>query len=277
MEKEEIIRRIDGSIDGWRFYEGVNKAGEQTWCYPSCTTIIDAVYPKDSFLIQWIREQGLGGQAIFEKAGEEGTEAHIAIDALVRGEGVDAREMSEKVKKCIQAFIDWTKEFNPKFLASEEMLASHAYKFAGTRDLLCELNYVDGKKKYQGIYCVDYKTSSMIHDKHKIQNAGYWACRKTHKARRWRFFIWAIERRLGIHFWSTTQFHISSSSSILTKPSSYSIRILSRKSLFTPTTSNYDLLNLRSSPCGDTQSKSLRNSRLPAILQSRHLGIPRNT
>lgn len=182
MEKEEIIRRIDGSIDGWRFYEGVNKAGEQTWCYPSCTTIIDAVYPKDSFLIQWIREQGLGGQAIFEKAGEEGTEAHIAIDALVRGEGVDAREMSEKVKKCIQAFIDWTKEFNPKFLASEEMLASHAYKFAGTRDLLCELNYVDGKKKYQGIYCVDYKTSSMIHDKHKIQNAGYWACRKTHKA-----------------------------------------------------------------------------------------------
>ena len=173
----EIIKRIDASVDGWRYYEGVNDEGQRVWCYPSVTTKIDAVYPKDAFLIQWIREQGLGGQAIFEKAGEEGTESHIAIDALIRGEAVSTLEMSDKAKRCVQAFIDWAKEFNPKFLASEEMLVNHELKFAGTRDLLCELNYVDGKKLYKGIFCIDYKTSSQVHEKHKIQNVGYWSCR----------------------------------------------------------------------------------------------------
>lgn len=176
MNTQETIRRIDNSVDGWRFYEGIDENEAQLWIYPSCTTKIDAVYPKDSFLIQWIREQGLGGQAIFEKAGEEGTEAHVAIDTLLRGENVLTLEMSLKVKRSVQAFIDWYKKFNPKIIASEEMLVHHQLKFAGTRDLLCELNYEDGKEKYQGVYVIDYKTSNSVHDKHKIQNAGYWGC-----------------------------------------------------------------------------------------------------
>ncbi len=171
-----MIRRIDNSVDGWRFYEQLNEKGERTHCYPSNTTKIDAVYPKDAFLVQWIREQGLGGQAIFERAGEEGTEAHVAIDALIRKKKVATEFMSLKVKRSVQAFLDWVQEFKPEFIASEEMLINHEYKFAGTRDLLCRLNYVDGKNKYIGVYCIDYKTSKSIHEKHKIQDAGYWAC-----------------------------------------------------------------------------------------------------
>ncbi len=177
-----IIRRIDNSIDGWRFYEGVDENGVQVWIRPSCTTKIDAVYPKDAFLIQWIREQGLGGQAIFEKAGEEGTEVHMIIDTLLQNignvdfKGIETFEMSLKIKRCVQAFIDWYKEFQPKILASEEMLVNHELNFAGTRDLKCELNYQKGKKEYKGIYIIDYKTSSQVHDKHKIQNSGYWSC-----------------------------------------------------------------------------------------------------
>lgn len=179
MEVQETIRRIDSSVDGRRFYEGVNIVdGEEhrQWCYPSVTTKIDEVYPKDSFLINWIREQGLGGQAIFEKAGEEGTEVHIAVDKLIKGEKVDTALMPLKVKRCIQAFIDWAKEFKPKFLESETMLVNHEYKVAGTRDLLCEINHEKGKTKYVGTYVVDYKTSSTIQDKHKIQVSGYWSC-----------------------------------------------------------------------------------------------------
>ena len=173
----KIIRRIDGSTEGFRFYEGVNDAtGEQEWCFPSCTTVIDAVYPKDSYLIQWIREQGLGGQAIFEKAGEEGTEAHIAIDALIQGKEVRTEGMSEKAKRCVQAFLDFCDEMKPEFLKSEEMLANKELGFAGTRDVLIKLNYEKGKTKYQGTYCVDYKTSQSVHDKHRIQNVGYWTC-----------------------------------------------------------------------------------------------------
>lgn len=173
---DTIIRRVDTSTDGRRFYEEVDQEGKRLWCYPSFTTKIDAVYPKDAFLINWIREQGLGGQAIFEKAGEEGTEAHIAIDTLIRGEKVLTEDMGLKAKRCVQAFLDWNEEFKPEYLESEVMVVNHELKVAGTRDLLCKLNYQKGKTKYEGTYVVDYKTSSSLHEKHEIQVAGYWSC-----------------------------------------------------------------------------------------------------
>lgn len=180
MEITEFIRRIDTSVDGRRFYEKVRQkedgTEERVACYPSVTTKIDEVFPKDVFFIQWVREQGLGGQAIFEKAGDEGTEVHIAIDRLINGEQVLTAEMPLKVKRCIQAFIDWVAEFKPEFISSEQMLWNDEFKFAGTRDLLCKLNYTKGKTKYEGVYVVDYKTSNTIQEKHKVQVAAYWAC-----------------------------------------------------------------------------------------------------
>ncbi len=173
-----VIKRIDNSTNKWRFYEEVREDGEQLWCYPSVTSKISAVYPTDTYLVKWIREQGIGGQAIFEKAGDEGTEAHIAIDTLIRGDSVCTLEMPDKVKRCVKAFLDWVEEFNPIFLESEKMVVNHEYNFAGTRDLLCELDYEKGKNKYKGVYCIDYKTSSGVHDSHRIQNAAYWSCGK---------------------------------------------------------------------------------------------------
>lgn len=172
-----MIQRLDGSTDGFRFYQGVNDAtGIPEWCYPSVTTKIDAVYPKDAYLINWIRENGMAGQATFEKAGEEGTETHIAIDELIAGKTVRTEGMSDKAKRCVQAFLDWVEEMKPEFLESEQMLVNHELKFAGTRDLLCKLDHTKGKTKYKGVYCIDYKTSSSVQEKHKIQNVGYWSC-----------------------------------------------------------------------------------------------------
>lgn len=163
-----MIRRIDSSVDGRRFYEGLNEKGERLWCYASNTTKIDETYPKDAFLIQWIREQGLGGQAIFEKAGDHGTEAHTGIDELIKGGKVSTELMPLKVKRSIQSFIDWVKDMKPEFIESEEMIVNHDLKFAGTRDLLCKIG--------NDIWVVDYKTGSTVQEKHKIQNAGYWSC-----------------------------------------------------------------------------------------------------
>lgn len=171
-----IIRRIDTSVDGRRFYEGITEDERRLWCYPSVTTKIDDVYPKDAFLLKWIREQGLGGQAIFEKAGDDGTEAHIAIDEIINGKKVLSEGLELKAKRCVQAFLDWVAEFKPEFISSEEMVVNHDLRFAGTRDLLCRLDYSKGKTEYKGIYVVDYKTSTSLQDKHKIQVAGYWLC-----------------------------------------------------------------------------------------------------
>ena len=121
MSELKIIRlhHEDGKN---RFYQGIDKDGNIRFTYPSVTTILDATVPKDSYLIKWIRQQGIGGQAIFEKAAEDGNQVHVAIDALVNGRAVASEGMSEKVKRCTQAFIDWHKEFKPKMISSEKMV-----------------------------------------------------------------------------------------------------------------------------------------------------------
>lgn len=171
-----MIYRIDNSSDGLRYYQERDDSGMVQWTYPSFTTKLSKVYPIDPYLMDYIRKEGEQGRAKFEKAGEEGTEVHIAIDRLIRGEAVDTTEMSQKVKRCISAFIAWAEEFRPKFMASETMLANHQLKVAGTRDCLAELNYTKGKTEYKGIYVIDWKTSSSLHEEHKVQVAGYWSC-----------------------------------------------------------------------------------------------------
>jgi len=178
---QDIIRRIDGT-DGKRWYRGIkvdHEGSEHTlWEYPSYTTVLDATYPMDQYLIRWIREQGIGGQAIFEKAGEEGTEAHISIESLAYGKQVETLLMSDKVKACVQSFIDWATEFKPKFIDCETVVSDEVLRTAGTRDLLCELNYTKGKTAYVGEYIIDFKTSSAVQDKHYLQVAGYWGAHK---------------------------------------------------------------------------------------------------
>ena len=178
MQKESFIRRVDNPTNQFRFYQGVwqnpeTQKEEVIWCYPSVTSKIDAVYPKDTYLIKWIRENGLSGQAEFERAGEEGTEIHILIDRLIKKESLPTFDMSEKVKRCLLSFIDWYQTFKPKIIETETMVVDHELRVAGTFDLKCELNVTVGKETYKGVYLIDYKTSRSVHESHKIQNCTY--------------------------------------------------------------------------------------------------------
>ena len=182
MKQHDFIRRADEDSNG-RFYSGIvelrdakgDPTGEEEvlWTYPSNTTVLSEAYPMDSYLIKWIRENGLQGQAIFEKAAREGTAAHIAIDSLLNGEKLDSGDYSPKEKRCIQAFIDWHTEFKPKIIATEQIVVNHEFKYAGALDLICELDYTKGKTVYKGKYIVDYKTSTSVQPKHKLQVSAY--------------------------------------------------------------------------------------------------------
>ncbi len=158
-----IIKRLDNDSGGRRFYQGVEDDGTIRFTYPSVTTILDEVVPKDSFLIKWIREQGIGGQAIFEKAGEEGTQAHEAIEALLRGGQMISEDMTPKVKKCVQAFVDWYNENKPETLETEQIVVGNGY--AGGCDYVCKIG--------EDVYVIDWKTSSTIQDKHLYQVSAY--------------------------------------------------------------------------------------------------------
>jgi len=160
------FERIDSS-GGDRYYRQYNSdTGETLCCYPSVTTKLSAVYPKDPYLMKWIRQNGMEGEEQFKKSADEGTQVHTIIDQLLHGEKIESEGLSDKVKKCVQAFIDWYQEVKPEILESEITLFNHVYKYAGTRDLLCRIN---GE-----LFVVDYKTSNSVHDQHKVQVAAYW-------------------------------------------------------------------------------------------------------
>lgn len=166
-EKNIIIHRIDNSSDGLRYYEGL-KEDIQQWCYPSVTAKLEIAYPLDFQLVNYIREKGEDGKNEFKKAGEEGSRVHEIIEKLIIGDKISTFDLSRKVKKCVQAFIDWVSEVKPVFLETEKTVWNHKYKYAGTRDLLARI--------YGEIWLIDYKTSSTTHEKHKVQVSAYWAC-----------------------------------------------------------------------------------------------------
>jgi hypothetical protein len=173
MESNITIRRVDGTSDGARFYQGVDDQERVLWCYPSVTTILSGSVPTGSYLMKWIRDNGLSGQVIFEKAAENGTSAHEIIELLLNGGEIVTDGLEERVKKCVQSFIDWHREFKPITIATEQIVVNHEERYAGGLDYICKLDYQKGSKVYKGIYIIDWKTSSSIHDKHKYQTLAY--------------------------------------------------------------------------------------------------------
>ena len=77
------------------------------------------------------------------------------------------KEMPKDKKSVasINAFINWCKEHEIIWYASEIKLASPTYEFAGTIDSVCRL---DGK-----LTIVDFKTSNQISEEYYLQAAAY--------------------------------------------------------------------------------------------------------
>lgn len=72
----------------------------------------------------------------------------------------------EKARKAVDQFLEWEKEHQIEWLASELILASVQYKFAGTIDAVAKIDGV--------MTVVDFKTSAQISDEYFLQTAAYW-------------------------------------------------------------------------------------------------------
>lgn len=98
------------------------------------------------------------------RAGAEGTEAHEWISGFVGGV-VNELPENDNVVNAIQAFLKWRNKENITSIASEKIVFSQTYNFAGILD---ELILWNDKK-----YIVDYKTSKSIYKSFEAQLAGY--------------------------------------------------------------------------------------------------------
>ena len=147
-----------------RYYSRNNKY------YPSVTSILQYM-PKGKFFETWLKDVGHNADIIARKAADEGTQVHDAIERYLTGEKivwVDENGYSKyslDVWKMILKFHEFWTIHKPTLIESEIHLFSDIYTYAGTCDLVVE---IDGKR-----WLLDIKTSNSLHTSYDLQLAAY--------------------------------------------------------------------------------------------------------
>lgn len=147
----------------------VYKRGEGIY-YPSVTTILQYM-PKNKFFESWLKDVGHNADIIMRKAGKEGTQVHEACENLVLGNEVNWMDdygnakYSEIVWEMILKFYDFWTTHKPKLISTEEFVWSDKNRYAGTGDLVVEM---DGET-----WLLDIKTSNSLHKSYDLQLASY--------------------------------------------------------------------------------------------------------
>lgn len=100
-----------------------------------------------------------------DAAADRGTSVHKAFEELSEGKVPKLTDWPYEQRGYIQAIAKWWSEYNPDVIASEVMVASWDYQYAGRMDLLARLA---GE-----VVVIDLKTSRAIRDSHHFQTAGY--------------------------------------------------------------------------------------------------------
>lgn len=138
--------------------------------YPSVTTVL-SYFPKNKFFETWIKDVGHNADIIMRRAGDEGTQVHKGVETFLAGgelrwidEGGFVNYPTE-VWRMINKFADFWNTFKPKLIASECFLFSDTYKYAGTGDIVCEIDKEN--------WLLDIKTSNSLHKAYDLQTAAY--------------------------------------------------------------------------------------------------------
>lgn len=106
-----------------------------------------------------------------EEASDIGTKIHDwcehYIKAKLKEKGYSIPDMPEEtsVQIGINAFLDWEKEHNVKFISSERIVYSKKYDYLGKMDIEAK---VDGK-----VCLVDLKSSSGLYNTVRLQTSAY--------------------------------------------------------------------------------------------------------
>lgn len=138
--------------------------------YPSVTTILQYM-PKNKYFENWLKDVGHNAELILEKAGREGTQVHNGIESLLKGEELEwldnygNAKYSQTVWEMILRFHEFWNTFKPKLIFAEELTFSDEHKYAGTADLLVELD--------EEIWLLDTKSSNSLQKSYDLQLAAY--------------------------------------------------------------------------------------------------------
>ena len=170
--KEQNNKRLeyDSKLEQINFLDRrVYKRSEGVY-YPSVTTVLQYM-PRNQFFENWLKDVGHNADLIARHAAKEGTQVHEAAEDLVLGREVTWMDDYGRAKYSeitwiqICRFAEFWKKHKPKLISSEEFVYSDIHKYAGTADLLVEM---DGE-----VWLLDIKTSKHLHKSYNLQLSAY--------------------------------------------------------------------------------------------------------
>jgi len=97
-----------------------------------------------------------------DRAANAGSEVHAFAEAIARGQDV---EVPDELMPFVTAYRGFLNDFQPKFLAAEEMVCSLKHQYAGTLDAICVIA--------NETWMLDYKTSKGVYPETALQLAAY--------------------------------------------------------------------------------------------------------
>ena len=143
---------------------------------PSVTRVVDGCFPKD--LTHWALSIGQEEyDKVISEALEVGNDTHQWIEHYIKY-GHACTEPEDYISKSVNAFLDWTTEYNPEWVDAERKIYCDKYKYAGTVDAVAKIN---------GRVCViDFKTSKKVYKPYHLQVTAYaQAIKRMDGLRRW--------------------------------------------------------------------------------------------
>jgi len=138
--------------------------------YPSVTSVLN-YFPKNQFFHSWLKDVGHNSDIIANKAANEGTQVHNAVEEFLNGKEITWIDEHGNAKynldvwRMILKFADFWNTHKPELIATEYHLFSDMHKYAGTADLIVKIK---GK-----IWLLDVKTSNSLHTSYGLQLAAY--------------------------------------------------------------------------------------------------------
>ena len=147
-----------------RFYAIVD--GDKTIFYPSVTSVL-SLYPKGPAFDQWVRDMGNSADEVARRAAESGSKVHNAIERLIKGEEIvwNDSEFNLIEWQGILKYVEFNERFKPNIIASETVVYSMEYKYAGQLDIVCEIDNVR--------WLIDLKFGNAIYETYWFQLAAY--------------------------------------------------------------------------------------------------------
>jgi hypothetical protein len=170
-----MIERITDSVFDTRFYHDPSKINPRTGnsFFPAYHFITSVGAPEPVGLSKWRQQNGMYADDILARSAEIGSFVHDSIDRMIKSNvdiqhaDIDAAFPNEKeaykIKVCLLAFMNFMSDQQPEILASERMSTGEDFGF--TLDLEARILADD----YKDRWVLDWKTSKVVSEEHKMQ------------------------------------------------------------------------------------------------------------